>query len=433
MGHINAFPGYEFVYDNEEKKWKNMYRGTDLGFGGYVYAEPGIYHNVALLDVGNMHGASIIALNKFGEHTKRYSEIREARMLIKHGEYDKAKTMFDGKLAKYLQNPEEADQLQQALKLCLNSTYGIAAAGYDNPLRDPRDKNNIIALRGALFMRTLQDELIARGYPGIHYKTDSVKIPGATKEIIDFVIDFGRKYSYEFEHEATYEKMCLVNNAVYIAKYITPEEALQRYNYVPSGIKKHFKKHNHPWTATGTQFQVPYVFKTLFSHEDIEFRDLCEVKTVKTALYLDMDEEIRLSDEEVQELRYLTRMIDTGDPGDKIWKLLSKRYGYESHDCARNRYTQLLEREANSHDYHFVGKVGLFCPMKPGTGGGILLREKDGKYDAATGTKGYRWMESEIVKTLGKEEDIDRSYYRAMVDDAIAAISKYGDFEAFAS
>ena len=71
--------------------------------------------------------------------------------------------------------------------------------------------------------------------------------------------------------------------------------------------------------------------------------------------------------------------------------------------------------------------------MQDGAGGGLLLREKDGKYSAATGTKGYRWMESETVKAVGKEDQIDRRYYAALVDEAIATISEYGDFEAFAS
>ena len=87
----------------------------------------------------------------------------------------------------------------------------------------------------------------------------------------------------------------------------------------------------------------------------------------------------------------------------------------------------------DEHNYLFVGRVGRFCPIKPGCGGGLLLREKDGKYNAATGSKGYRWMESEIVRSLHKEKDIDYSYYNIMVDDAIATISEYGDFEWFTS
>lgn len=61
------------------------------------------------------------------------------------------------------------------------------------------------------------------------------------------------------------------------------------------------------------------------------------------------------------------------------------------------------------------------------------MREKDGKYYAATGSKGYRWLESEMVRELGKQADIDEQYYISMVDEAIATISKYGDFEQFAS
>ena len=39
---INAFPGYEYIPCGDDKKPHNMYRGTDLGFGGYVYAACGI-------------------------------------------------------------------------------------------------------------------------------------------------------------------------------------------------------------------------------------------------------------------------------------------------------------------------------------------------------------------------------------------------------
>lgn len=42
-------------------------------------------------------------------------------------------------------------------------------------------------------------------------------------------------------------------------------------------------------------------------------------------------------------------------------------------------------------------------------------------------------MESEMVKELGKEDCIDKSYYNKLVDDAVEAISQYGDFEQFVS
>lgn len=353
---ITAFPGYEFV------DGKNMYRGTDVGKGGFVYAEPGMYSNVALLDIASMHPNSAIAMNVFGEYTQHFKDILDTRIAIKHKDYETAKSLFGGRLAPYLEDESTAKDLAQALKIAINSVYGLTSANFDNPFRDIRNKNNIVALRGALFMRTLQDEVQKRGFTVAHIKTDSIKIPNATPEIIEFAMDFAKQYGYTFEHEATYEKMCLVNNAVYIAKYQDGD-----------------------WTATGKQFQIPYVFKTLFSKEPIEFSDLCETKEVKSALYLDMNE---------------------GLPEDK-------------------------------HNYIFVGKVGQFCPIQPGCGGGLLVREatdpKTGnvKYDSATGAKDYRWLESEMVQELGKEDAIDRSYYDKLVDAAVEEISKYGDFEWF--
>ena len=113
-------------------------------------------------------------------------------------------------------------------------------------------------------------------------------------------------------------------------------------------------------------------------------------------------------------------------------------------DKLLNKYKDISDEEldariAEGHNYHFVGKVGQFCPVKPGAGGGILLREgkdKDGniKYDAATGSKGYRWLESEMIYSFKELRDqIDRSYYNKLVDDAVESISEYGDFEWFVS
>ena len=414
---INSFPGYEYV------DGKNMYRGVDLGKGGYVYAEPGIYYNVALLDIQSMHPSSIIDMNVFGEYTKRYKDIYDARILIKHHEYDKAKHLLNGLLAPYLDDEKQADDLAKALKLCLNSTYGLTSANFDNPFRDIRNKNNIVALRGALFMKTLQDEVSARGFTVAHIKTDSIKVPNATPEIIQFCMDFAKQYGYTFEHEASYDRMCLVNNAVYIAKYATAEACEKLYGYVPGDCKKKGGK----WTATGTQFQIPYVFKTLFSKEPIEFDDMCETKSVQTALYLDMNED--LPDVSVYEKEY-----------DKLWKQITdpKRLD-EPMKSECDRIEELNAKIASGHNYIFIGRVGRFCPIKPGCGGGVLCREatdpKTGaiKYVSATGAKDYRWMESEMVRELGKEDCIDKNYYRGLVDEAIKDISEYGDFERFVS
>lgn len=395
------FPGYKFEYG------KSSYRGEETGEGGYVYAEPGIAGNVALLDVASMHPTSIECMDVFGPYTERFSMLKQARIAVKHGDYETAGKMFDGKLSKFLKNKEVADQLAYALKIAINSVYGLTSAKFSNPFRDPRNDDNIVAKRGALFMIDLKNAVQEKGYSVMHIKTDSIKIPDATPEIIEFVMEFGKRYGYIFEHEATYEKMCLVNDAVYVAKYKWADNP----------------KKNGKWTHTGAQFQHPYVFKTLFSKEPISFEDMCETKAVTSALYLDMNEN-------------LPDVSRYEDERDLIIQRLKNGSVYKTPDDIHKANERLEELEpliAQGHDYQFVGKVGSFCPIEPGKGGGILVREKDGKYYAATGTTGYRWLESESVKEFHKESDIDSLYFKKLLDDAIEAIHEYGDFKWFAS
>ena len=369
------FPGYKYEWG------KSTYLGQEVGEGGRVYAEPGIHFWDALLDIASMHPHSTIAECLFGpEFTRRFKEIVDGRVSIKHEAWQEINNILGGKLTKYIKWVEDgkitSKQLANALKTAINSVYGLTAAKFDNPFRDPRNIDNIVAKRGALFMMNLEQEVKNRGYTVAHIKTDSIKIPNADMKIINFVMEFGKRYGYTFEHEATYERMCLVNDAVYIARYASAEDCERLYGYVPDDNKKKGGK----WTATGTQFQVPYVFKSLFTHEDITFDDMCETMSVTSSLYL----------------------RDPDDPDNP----------------------------------EFIGRVGQFCPIKQGCGGKELLREgkdKEGnrKFSAATGSKGYLWLESEQVRKLGKEDDIDRSYYDSMVNKAIETISQYGDFDAF--
>lgn len=364
------FPGYKF------DRGKSTYRGETVGEGGYVYSEPGMYVNVALLDITSMHPHSVISECLFGpRYTKRFFGLVYGRVDIKHEEWHEIDHILDGKLTKWVEQVKNgvitSGDLANGLKTAINSIYGMTSSKYDFLFKDPRNKDNIVAKRGALFMVDLKNEVQKRGFTVAHIKTDSIKIPNATPEIIQFVMEFGQEYGYHFEHEATYDRMCLVNDAVYIAKY--------------RGGKNDGK-----WVAVGAQFQQPYVFKTLFSKQPIEFNDMCETKAVQTALYLDMNENL---------------------PEDE-------------------------------HNYIFIGKTGSFCPIVPGANGGVLYRSsevenEDGtkttKYYAANGTKGYRWLESETVKALNKEDCIDKRYFNVLVDDAVDDISKYCDFEWFVS
>ena len=176
------------------------------------------------------------------------------------------------------------------------------------------------------------------------------------------------------------------------------------------------------------------MFKKLFSKEEITFEDMCETKSVTGALYLDMNE--TFPDVTAEELELANRNYNKGpnpmSGGD--WKPKRLNPHFEKHTDE-----DLLNEIAKGHNYIFVGRVGQFCPIKTGCGGGLLCRESvdkktgEKKYDAATGTKGYRWLESEMVKELDKQDAIDRSYYDAMVDAAAHDISEFGDFEWFVS
>ena len=386
------FPGYKF------EAGVSTYKGETVGEGGYVYAEPGMHYHVALLDIASMHPHSLIAECLFGpEFTRRFREIVEGRVNIKHEAWDIVNNMLGGVLTPYVQkviNGEmKTKDLANALKTAINSVYGLTSANFDNPFRDIRNKDNIVAKRGALFMIDLKEEVQKRGFTVAHIKTDSIKIPNATPEIIQFVMDFGRKYGYTFEHEATYDRMCLVNDAVYICRYDDGH-----------------------WDATGTQFAVPYVFKTLFSKEKIEFNDLCETKSVTSALYLDMNERLPDVSDAEKDLAKIETKFKKGEIDEAEYNTRKEEYGLII---------------ATGHDYKFIGKVGAFCPIKPGCGGGLLVREKDGKYYSATGSKGYRWLESEMVQN--NQDIIDISYYKELVDAAVETISEYGDFEMFVS
>lgn len=397
------FPGYKF------ERGKSTYRGYEIGEGGRVYAEPGMYVNVALLDIASQHPHSAIAECIFGpEFTRRFREIVVGRVSIKHEAWEAVNNMLDGKLTPYIQKVIRGEmtsgQLADALKTAINSVYGLTSAGFENAFRDPRNIDNIVAKRGALFMTELQYEVEKRGFTVAHIKTDSIKIPNATPEIIQFVMDFGKRYGYTFEHEATYSRMCLVNDAVYIAKY-------------KDG------KHAGEWTATGKQFAVPYVFKSLFSKEPIIFEDMCETNSVKSAMYLDMNED--LPDVSMYETIQSIRQKEATD------KKMTKKEQSILDQFIDISDEELAKKIAEGHNYCFVGRVGQFCPVK--NGGGTLLREQDGKYYAVTGSTGYKWLESEVVKTLGKQDDIDRAYYTSLVDTAVETISQYGDFEWFIS
>lgn len=384
------FPGYEFWIEDlpkGKKKEHSTYRGYELGEGGLVWAKLGMYENAWTFDVESEHPHSACAEYIFGPYTENFWDILQSRLAIKHEDYESAKKMFGGRLAPFLGEGADPKGISTAEKIAINAVYGLTAqkekADYQSIFRDTRNVDNIVAKRGSLFMADLLEALIARGDQPFSTKTDSVKVVNPSPETQKFISEFGARYGYKFEIEHKFEKICLVNKAVFVAKMATDDS-----EWIKACKKAAAKGKPEPtrWVATGKQFQVPYVFKTLFSKEPLEFNDFCETKEVKDpdALYLDLNE-------------------------------------------------GLPEGE---HNYQFVGKVGQFTPVKPGYGGGALLVLRNGEYVSAQEAKGYLWLESEEMRHLdGKEAEqmVDKSFYISKADKAIEAISKYCDFEWFAS
>lgn len=304
------FPGYKYEFGKSE------FMGEDPSEGGYVYSEPGVYQNVGVFDVASMHPTSAIELNYFGPYTKNYKDILDTRLHIKHMELDVVKTLLGGKLKKYVEMVENRDitakDLSYALKIVVNIVYGMSSAKFDNPFRHPDNVDNIIAKRGALFMILAKHKIQELGYTVAHIKTDSIKVPNVDDKVTKFIFDLGEQYGYKFEMEHIYESMALVNKSTLIAKYQEDGETV--------------------WEAVGAQFAEPYVYKTLFTKEPLEAKDLFITKQVKSKMYL----------------------------GDE-----------------------------------FIGKVGLFYPSKTGYEL-LKEQERKGeiKLDAVTGTKGYLWRKA---------------------------------------
>ena len=417
---------------------KSWYKGFDPGEGGFVFANWGMYGYSECYDSASHHPSSLIAENGFGPYTENFKMLLDIRLHIKHKDYDWVRGLYNGILAPYLTSDEDAKQLSKALKIAINSVYGLTAAHFTNKLRDPRNDDNWVAKRGALFMIDLMLEVKKRGYRVIHVKTDSIKIENPDEAIFQFVYDYGKKFGYTFEVEHKFEKICLVNNAVYICKY----------NDDPANGKSAGK-----WEGTGDQFKEassPYEFKTLFSHDEIDFWDLCITQTVKVGLglYLDMNEALpdsTLLEKEEDKLvkKWHKAQFELTDENDRkltdgfnpmLMDIPDKRLNQYTSEAFHEDYIRLCEvREeiTKCHDYCFIGKAGLFCPIMPGFGGGRLMRENNGKYSYAAGSKEYRWLEADMVRRFHLEKHIDMSYFEQLKDEAIATISQFGDFEEF--
>lgn len=381
------FPGYKF------ENGKSTYKGIETGEGGYVYASPGVYGHVKVFDVVSMHPHSLIALNLFGKYTQRFKEILEARVAAKHNDIEKLETLLDGLLLEYVGDDATRKALVQALKIAINSVYGLTCASFDHLFKDPRNVDNIVAKRGALFMINLKEEVEKLGYTVVHIKTDSIKVENPDERITNFINEYGKKYGYEFEVEDEFDRVCLINDAEFIA----------------------YDMNENKWYPKGDRFKTPYTFKTLFTHEPITFDDLCLTCAVTSEIDLDFNEKKPSSidmEKELDDILKVRKYLS----GNTLAAPSNKKIEMYK-DVTDNQIELIKRRIADCHDYKFVGRVGRFVPVVEGCGGGLLVRKNGDKFDAVQGTKGYRWLEAEKVKGTDTESYIDQSYWLNIASD----------------
>ena len=278
----------------------------------------------------------------------------------------------------------------------------MTSAPYDNKFKDPRNIDNCVAKRGALFMMTLEKELEERGVNIVHVKTDSMKLVNATQEDVDYAFQRARDYGYEFELECVFEKMALVNKSTLIGKTTDGH-----------------------WEGVGAQFNKdtnPYVFKTLFSGDEVVEHDFAILKQVQTSIYVNgqfigKNAEIYASHSggEVTSTRNvdISKMIRVRmiKPTEKLLpKFLYE--GLSQQEIIRNKY----ERISKELDIPVETVAEIVEAGYPET-----IVEN---HYSVTGTKGYQWN---LWNNYKGKEDIDMKYYNNLVKDAVDDIFAVGD------
>lgn len=359
------FPGYSF--ENGKSYYDFNFGGGFkekelIGEGGLAKGRPGTYINVYVLDIASMHPSSLVALNYFGPYTSRFKDIMDARLALKHNDKEALGKLLDGLLLPFTEDEATRAALTYALKICINQVYGLTSAKFANKFRDPRNVDNIVAKRGELFMLKLLEQLSV--WESDRQKQAWCHVKTDSIKLIDpthDLIEFVTEFGAEYGYTFEVEEVYDRICLIDKAQYI----ALERI------------KDGTIWTATGKFFDRPYVKKSLFTHEEITLDDLSETIEVHSG---------------------------------KGLYIMSQDY------------TSPL----------YVGRVGAFTPVIISDSmpdilrkrSGEIQRFKDGVYSSPAGTKGYTFIETEVLKQWAEEnnttgiEYVDMSYYEKQVVEA---------------
>jgi hypothetical protein len=153
----------------------------EFGFGGLhgVNKTQRKVKNVKLLDVRSMYPSIILIINALGEFSKRYKEILDERVRVKH--LDKI--------------------LSDALKLILNSVYGNLNNQYSS-LYNPKGALSV-CIYGQIALYTLCKRLAAHGHTIININTDGVGfVPNPHHDYTDVWKEFEQDFKLELEEDS---------------------------------------------------------------------------------------------------------------------------------------------------------------------------------------------------------------------------------------
>lgn len=424
------FPGYTF---DKFRKPQSDYKGKNPSEGGYVQSKPGVYglykaeldeyrahaegskarhKHILYVDIDSMHPHSLIAINYFGPYTPKFAALVKCRMFIKNGLFKDAMHAFDDvdpelseKLRSYLEDESMAHSLGYAMKIVINIIYGLTSAKWDNKFKDPRNIDNIVAKRGALFMMMAEEELEKRVVTVAHTKTDSFKLIDWTWDDFEFLKELASKYGYSFSIEGEYSKLALVNKSTLVMKKIGKTEDKDK------------------WEIVGAQYAEPVVEKQLFTMEPLEEEDLSLLKNSnKGALYLGdrfigkngvfyasmTGDNLTYSTEEDIASKVQARMMKP------IEKLLPKRdyVGLDEVTIKENIFARIAKEVDLTIDEVKDIVASNYAPRtRP-------------KFNSVAGTIGYGWK---LWSEYSGKEDIDMRYYKRLVEEGVEDIFSVGD------
>jgi energy-coupling factor transporter ATP-binding protein EcfA2 len=402
------FPEYELKPNGEAIYHSKILGDVKLGKGGLVIAEQGLHMNVLEADLFSAHPHGIKEMNVFGPYTPIANGYLEANGAMKRKDFRRAfealgmtmedlsnvcefafgRPPTDEELPSLLGEPCDTPYpyinpkgVRQCIKEFCNQGYGIFAATFSTRARNPHDNGNPVANFSACTVVRGVEAAIEAGGSVKHVKTDSLKMPAVTRQVLDAVFASAEKVGQKFEVEDIYQKFLLLNKSEYAA----------------------FAQSDKQWHFRGKKFLRPYIRKCLFTGEPMVFDDYCETISSQGTLYLVNPD----NPSDSEHIGKVGRFIPMPNAASGGRTLVTERVLANG-----NKVLEEADDVSNNDE----------CP--------------DGEpafaYSAPSGTKGWLWVEKEAY-ILAYGEDlthIDHSYYEHMqkaVIDEINAITPFDE------